>query len=755
MRQELESALHRVKLYHRGATIYRSATLKLDKAAASQRVELELPGLPLALLDATVRLSCKNAPDAAIITDLRVGLHVKPSDAPLESIDEQELKRLKREHQQRSNERDALIQQQQLFESIRLPLRPAPLPGQPPVASPMKARVALEQRTHEAIQARQERLRKLRAELQALDRQIAQRQDALSRASIAKQARADQVSKTVMALLELGEALPEALELELEYFVDGARWAPQYQCRIARDGSSASIIMRALVSQASGEDWSGVKLELSTAAPMSWTSLPKLNAIRIGKAQTPAPTSRGFRPPPVGAQSMFTDLDRDWALAKQAKPQPQHWSPPALPAAPQARVSLLDCLLYAQEEANQHNHYAIGGAASPPECEEYADDDDYGSYDEAPRMRAAAGSAGFGAPPPPMAAPAPAMPPGAPPAKPQPSRKRSAAPNLAYKMELQEDVQFAEMREELSSLDALTQGGALQGGAHFAMLTLSAPTAQTRGQLQPTPAIDRYHQSLMRSGLTPSFNIDMLVQEHQQRASQAVYTPMPQGAYDVRQLSGQFDYVYLTRDAVDVPSDASFHSVPVDEQRASCELHYVVVPRNDNQVYRIAALENPTKAPLLRGLAELYVGDEYILTTELPTVAPRERFKLGLGVEQAIKCARNTTFEERRSGQAVVATSELWHTIEIELLNRLGAPVSCEVRERIPHPAKDAEVVIEEAHVSPPWRSYDQRERGKLIHGGRSWQLTLEPNKPTVLKAQYIVKIYANNEVVGGNRREQ
>ena len=56
-------------------------------------------------------------------------------------------------------------------------------------------------------------------------------------------------------------------------------------------------------------------------------------------------------------------------------------------------------------------------------------------------------------------------------------------------------------------------------------------------------------------------------------------------------------------------------------------------------------------APLLPGPAEVYVGGEYVLSTNLPAVAPRGNFKLGLGVEQAIRCARNTHF--RLSNAAV------------------------------------------------------------------------------------------------------
>jgi hypothetical protein len=157
---------------------------------------------------------------------------------------------------------------------------------------------------------------------------------------------------------------------------------------------------------------------------------------------------------------------------------------------------------------------------------------------------------------------------------------------------------------------------------------------------------------------------------------------------------------------------------------------------------------------MLAGPAEVYVGGEYVLSTTLPTVAPRGDFKLGLGVEQAIRCARNTHFREARSGTKIVATTELWHDLTIDLVNNLDREIACEVRERIPQPAPNAEVVVEEGTVTPPWEPYTQEERGRPLEGGRRWRLGVPANSTRQLSAQYVVKLYANNELDGGNRRE-
>jgi uncharacterized protein (TIGR02231 family) len=194
--------------------------------------------------------------------------------------------------------------------------------------------------------------------------------------------------------------------------------------------------------------------------------------------------------------------------------------------------------------------------------------------------------------------------------------------------------------------------------------------------------------------------------------------------------------------------------VPVGTRTATSEVLYVTVPREDPAVYRQAEVKNPISSPLLPGPVEVSVGGEYVLTTAMPLVAPGADFKLSLGVEQGLKVARNTKYSEQRSGDKVVATNELIHELDFEVVNNLERPAKCEVRERLPQPAPEAEVVVEEGPVKPQWVPYLQEERGRIVEGGRRWLFTVKPGATQKLSAQYRVKLYANNELVGGNRRE-
>jgi uncharacterized protein (TIGR02231 family) len=287
-----------------------------------------------------------------------------------------------------------------------------------------------------------------------------------------------------------------------------------------------------------------------------------------------------------------------------------------------------------------------------------------------------------------------------------------------------------------------------------ASLRLTAASEGERGRLKPVDRRQAFLESLARLGLVADFDVLAVVESAEAQGQQLASLPAPAGSSDVRAEAGFYDYVYRTDASVDVPSDGTFHSVPVNTRTATGEVLYVVVPREDPQVYRQALVRNPLSAPLLPGPVEVYVAGEYVLTTTLPSVAPGGDFKLSLGVEQGIKVARNTRYREQRSGDKVVATNELIHDLDIELVNNLDRDAQCEVRERIPQPAPEAEVVVEEGPVSPKWVPYKQEERGPVIDGGRRWLLSVKAGTTQKLTAQYRVKLYANNELVGGNRRE-
>jgi hypothetical protein len=276
-----------------------------------------------------------------------------------------------------------------------------------------------------------------------------------------------------------------------------------------------------------------------------------------------------------------------------------------------------------------------------------------------------------------------------------------------------------------------------------------------RGKLSIEQQQETYLEILKRQEVVVRFNIIYEVQKAVSNAQNCLSVPLPPGGIDVRYVAGSFDYAYSADGRVDVASDGQFHSVALTSKSTDVDLRYVVVPREDTNVFRIAQLRNPLQAPLLAGPADVYVNDEYILSTNIATVPPKGQMELGLGVEQAIKVARNTSYDEVRSGETIVAFNELRHKIKIDITNLLPREAKIEVRERLPIADEGAKVDVQIDRVTPAWEKYEQKEREAPIQGGYRWRVEVPAKEQETLEVDYTVKTFVDSELIGGNRRER
>jgi hypothetical protein len=739
------STLDAVQVYRRGATITRRAILEGATLAGGLPADVELVGLPLSLIDATVkvRVTAVEPPTASVVAaGVRVGMAVRAAGEPPQAPEQKEIDDLSaaiREHEERLQLVDNELA---LLQSIPVPDRPDAEPGRAPPPAPLHARLALETFADEAAERRRTERRTLAESLRQLHETLTRKVEEVRAASSAAEVHQGELSKSAIVALRADGERATRVVVELSYVVPGARWSPAYQVKLARDGSTAVLQLRAHVAQRSGEDWKGVALKLSTATPLSFTELPELASIRIGRAQPP-PAKKGFRPPPAGGKDLFRDFDRDRARTTALVPPPAPWSMPNLDAI------AFDLVAPVAVRAPRHAHAAaveglakrsrgpasLGRGAmqeraqaapwdSQGEPSDLADDDDGDSFahDEGTLDSMAARGAPAAAAPPAMR-PAPA---------PSPVRARSES-GRARGSVVDDDV-----------VAAIT----------FPLLRLPPAHDPARGRLAPVDLRALYSESAQRAGRPIAFDVLSAVQAAE-AAALDVGGPLPAGAIDLDEFTSWFDFAYDADGAVEVAGDGGWHSVAVGDRVCTAAVRYIAVPREDSNVYRVAAIENPLGAPLLTGPAEVYVGGEYVLTTTLPTVAARGELKLGLGVEQAVKVARNTRFSETRTGEGVVAMVELVHDIDVDVVNHLSRTIELEVRERIPVPAPGAEVQVDERDVSPPWECYEQDERDAPIAGGRRWVLSVDAGGASKVHVRYVLKLFSNSEVVGGNRRER
>src|SRR3989442_2673026 len=77
--------------------------------------------------------------------------------------------------------------------------------------------------------------------------------------------------------------------MEVSYVVPSASWSPTWDARLDAEKPSVGLSLYGAVQQSSGEDWSDVKLAVSTAQPQRGLYVPELSARYLDKNPPPPP----------------------------------------------------------------------------------------------------------------------------------------------------------------------------------------------------------------------------------------------------------------------------------------------------------------------------------------------------------------------------------------------------------------------------------------------------------------------------------
>ncbi|MDF6017076.1 DUF4139 domain-containing protein [Streptomyces sp. JH34] len=320
------SNLDSVVVYEQGAVCRR-----LARGAVPPDGRVRVTGLPRSLDPASLRA---RVPDArgVRVSEARVEVEAEPLDASAADGLRVEVERLRDEHAAARGRRDHQLNLIEEVRSLRPVVPPARRPEDALRRTPVDAWLELADFVDERLTRLHSRLVELEDALGGVEHELGVAVDKLARAST--DAPSAHVETTVSALLTLdvsGAGSPDSeIELELEYGVPGAVWAPAYRLTYRQGDSSGRLVLRASVAQRTGEDWTDVALGLATADLRRGTGLPKLRSLRIGRSQ-PDPAPAGWREPPAGLSDLFAGYD---TAPRRPAPTVRPVTPSATPPVP-------------------------------------------------------------------------------------------------------------------------------------------------------------------------------------------------------------------------------------------------------------------------------------------------------------------------------------------------------------------------------------------------------------------------------------
>jgi hypothetical protein len=544
---------------------------------------------------------------------------------------------------------------------------------------------------------------------------------------------ADPLAPTLELSVELGARDTEPpeqsapLDLVIEYVVRAARYWPAYTVRFTDRGRRATLSFEPFVVQLSGEDWTDVRLSIATGDLHTDATLPKLPSWRLGRAQSVK--SLGYRALPDDSRHLFDDFEAAWQAADVTRNTTRGGPPPPAPARPAAPPPQPHALA---------PRGMIGGAPAPP----------------------GAGSAG-GAPPE-LAFLAAALPladreedEGS---LPPPPRSAGPMPKLG-------GIRFGSVssrasasldRARVAAPEAAPTSNVEPGPRHpsdealdFDRLILPSPRSAHRGRLIIEPTSASVGAGDRECRTAPETTIQQL--------------SSPPRTIDPRDAALVFDHVFRGTGTVRVPSSPDPLRVPLGRRAATSTPRLAVVPRETSEVFREADLDNPFDGPLLPGPLDVLQDGSLLAETTLALVDRGGRARVGMGVEDRVKVARNVRVEEKSAG-LLGGSRAVDHAITIDVVSALPFATTIEVRDRMPFADEDAGVEVKPGSLQPPPTA---RETGgglpgtlattsesAIVRGGLIWHLPLAASGEAHIQFSYRLTFSSKDEIVGGNRRD-
>jgi len=238
------------------ARVERVARLETPDAAG----RLSFEGLPAAVVDGSVRLRVESG--EATLGSVEIAREpVGEANRARERELEQRIERLRGEHQGAVDRATAARTQITFIEGLsKLPQRDGAAQALTAGEDAPQRWARLWQRIGSGSQAAHERLREHQGKAERLQTKI----DTLER-------RLSQLGQETSERVAVRTRYTDAsgpLTLRLRYRVRGPRWEPVYAARLDTEAGRLTLERKAVVRQATGEDWRDVALQLSTVQPV-------------------------------------------------------------------------------------------------------------------------------------------------------------------------------------------------------------------------------------------------------------------------------------------------------------------------------------------------------------------------------------------------------------------------------------------------------------------------------------------------------
>jgi uncharacterized protein (TIGR02231 family) len=200
---------------------------------------------------------------------------------------------------------------------------------------------------------------------------------------------------------------------------------------------------------------------------------------------------------------------------------------------------------------------------------------------------------------------------------------------------------------------------------------------------------------------------------------------------------------------VTIPTDASKKQrTRIGAFEPTAKFMYVAAPIVSESVFLRGDMTNSSAFQLLPGNAQVFMGGDFIGDTAMPSVAPKDEFKVFFGPDRALRATREVLSKNTgSSGLFGGSTVTTWND-RITVDNGSGREVNVELYDRRPISLNE-KIDVKVSNVAPALSTDKRYVDGRMTQGILRWDLTVPASArgPKATTVSWTVDISRANDV--------
>ncbi|MEY4810670.1 MAG: hypothetical protein RI986_1008, partial [Planctomycetota bacterium] len=200
---------------------------------------------------------------------------------------------------------------------------------------------------------------------------------------------------------------------------------------------------------------------------------------------------------------------------------------------------------------------------------------------------------------------------------------------------------------------------------------------------------------------------------------------------------------------VTIPTDASKKQrTRIGAFEPTAKFMYVAAPIVSESVFLRGDMTNSSAFQLLPGNAQVFMGGDFIGDTAMPSVAPKDEFKVFFGPDRALRATREVLSKNTgSSGLFGGSTVTTWND-RITVDNGSGREVNVELYDRRPISLNE-KIDVKVSNVAPALSTDKRYVDGRMTQGILRWDLAVPASArgPKATTVSWTVDISRANDV--------